>query len=74
MHFDLSDDDLLRAIADNTDDLSALIERQMQLKAASDAIDPDTRAKLMLFNVEQIEAYQRDYWRFTTEIRRRHGA
>jgi hypothetical protein len=73
VQFDLTDDDLLRAIADNTDDLSALIEEQMQLKAASDSIDPDTRARLTHFTVERIEAYQRDYRQFTAEIRRRTG-
>ena len=70
---DLTDDDLLRAIADNTDDLSVLIEQQIRLKARSDGIDPDNRARLMDFSLERIEAYQRDYRRFTAEIRRRHG-
>jgi len=73
MQVDLTDDDsLLRAIADNTDDLSALIEQQMQLAAGYGALDPDSRAKLMLFNVQLIDAHQRDYRRITAEIRRRY--
>jgi len=67
------DDDLLRAIADNTNGLSALIEQQMQLDGGLGALDPDNRAKLMLFNVQLIDAYQRDYRRLTNEVRRRYS-
>jgi len=67
------DDDLLRAIADNTNGLSALIEQQMQLDGGLGALDPDYRAKLMLFNVQLISAYQRDYRRLTNEVRRRYS-
>ena len=67
------DDDLLRAIADNTNGLSALIEQEMQLDGGLGALDPDHRAKLMLFNVQLISAYQRDYRRLTNEVRRRYS-
>jgi hypothetical protein len=67
-----TDDDLFRAIADNTDALSVLIEQQMALDAGLGEPDPDSRASRMLSNVQLINAYQRDYRRIMGEIRRRH--
>jgi hypothetical protein len=68
----LTDDQLWRAIADNTDAVSALIEKQYELDTGFGAPDPDTRKKLMLFNVQRIDKHQRDYRDFIAEIHRRH--
>ena len=38
----LTDDDLWRVIADNTDAMSVLIEKQFELDAEAGAPDPDT--------------------------------
>ena len=68
----LTDDQLWRAIADNTDAISALIEKQFELDAGYGAPDPDTRQELMLFNVQTIDKHQRDYRDFIAEIHRRY--
>ena len=68
----LTDDDLWRAIANNTDAMSALIEEQIVLEAELGASDPDSRRKLMLFNVQAINNYNRQYRDFIAEIRRRY--
>jgi hypothetical protein len=68
----LTDDDLWRVIADNTDAMSVLIEKQFELDAEAGAPDPDSRQKLMLFNVQAIDNYDRQYRDCIAEIRRRH--
>jgi hypothetical protein len=68
----LTDDDLWRAIANNTDALSVLIEKQTELDAESGASDPDTRQKLKLLSVQAIDNYNRQYRDFIGEIRRRY--
>ncbi|MGD0147627.1 MAG: hypothetical protein ABSB77_03470 [Xanthobacteraceae bacterium] len=66
----LTDDDLWRAIAANTDAMSILIEKQLDAEMA--AADPDTRQKLMLFNVQAIDNYNRQYRDCIAEVRRRY--
>ena len=56
----LTDDALWRAIADNTDAMSIVIEKQIELDAESGA-NPDTRQKLMHFNVQAIDNNNRQY-------------
>jgi hypothetical protein len=68
----LTDDDLWRVIAANTDAMSVLIEKQFELDAEAGAPDPDSRQKLMLFNVQAIDNYDRQYRDCIAEIRRRH--
>ena len=68
----LADDDLWRVIADNTDAMSVLIEKQFELDAEAGAPDPDSRQKLMLFNVQAIDNYDRQYRDCIAEIRRRY--
>ena len=68
----LTDDDLWRVIADNTDAMSVLIEKQFALDAQAGTPDPDTRQKLMLFNVQAIDNYNRQYRDCIAEIRRRY--
>jgi hypothetical protein len=69
---DLTDDDLWRVIADNTDAMSVLIEEQFELDAQARAPDPDARQKQMLFNVQAIDNYNRQYRDCIAEIRRRY--
>ena len=68
----LTDDALWRVIADNTDAMSVLIEKQFELGAEAGAPDPDSRQKLMLFNVQAIDNYNRQYRDCIAEIRRRY--
>ena len=68
----LTDDDLWRVIADNTDAMSVLVEKQLELDAEAATPDPDTRQKLMLFNVQAIDNYNRQYRDCIAEIRRRY--
>jgi hypothetical protein len=70
----LTDDDLWRAIANNTNALSALIEQQSELDAgtAESSLDPDTRQQLLLFNVQAIDKYHREYRDFVAEVCRRY--
>ena len=68
----LTDDDLWRVIADNTDAMSMLIEKQFELDEEVGAPDPDSRQKLMLFNVQAIDNYDRQYRDCIAEIRRRY--
>jgi hypothetical protein len=67
----LTDDDLWRAIADNTDAMSIIIEKQIELDARSGA-DPDTRQKLMHSNVQAIDNYNCQYRDYIAEVRRRY--
>ena len=68
----LTDDDLWCAIADNTNALSVLIEEQSKLDAGLGASDPDTRQELLLFNVQAISKYHREYKDYIAEVRRRY--
>jgi hypothetical protein len=67
----LTDDELWREIANNTNALSALIEKQSELDARSSP-DRDTRQELLLFNVQAIDKYHREYRDFVAEVRRRY--
>jgi hypothetical protein len=69
-----TDDELWRAIAENTDAMSKLVQQQVELDGSIDAPDPDDRAKLMFANVQLIDRHQRDYREFIAEIRRRYPA
>jgi hypothetical protein len=62
-HVSWTDDELWRAIAHNTDTLSALLLEELKLNDS--AINPCTRADLILF----VNGQYRDY---TAELRRRH--
>jgi hypothetical protein len=69
----LTDDELWRAIAENTNAMSALVHEQIELDAGvGAAIGPDSRAKHMLSNVQTIDRYHREYRDYTTELRRRY--
>jgi hypothetical protein len=69
---DLTDDDLWRVIADNTDAMSVLIEKQFELDAEEGTPGSDARQKQMLFSVQAIDNYNRQYRDCIAEIRRRY--
>jgi hypothetical protein len=68
----MTDEELWRAIAENTDAISVLIEKQFELDAGLAASDPDTRQTLMVFNVQTIDKYYREYRDFIAEFHRRY--
>jgi hypothetical protein len=71
----LTDDELWRAIAENTRALSLVVEQRHELDAemaASD--DPAHRAKLMRVHLDTMNRFQREYRAYTAELRRRHAA
>ena len=68
----LTDDELLLAMASNTNSFSALIEKQYELDAGVGAPDPNTRRNLMRFNVQTINNYHREYREYIAELRRRY--
>ena len=69
----LADDELWRAIAENTDAMSALVHQQVELDAGFGAAnDRDSRAELMRSNAQTINKFQRQYRDYTAELRRRY--
>ena len=72
-NLNLTDDDLWRAIVDNTDALSTLIEKQSERDAGLGSSDPDMRQELLLFNVQAIK-YHREYKEYVAEVRRRYAS
>jgi hypothetical protein len=68
----LSDDELLRAIAENTDGMSALVHEQVELEAGiGEWDDPGVRNILMRSNAQKIGKLERQYHDFAAELRRR---
>jgi hypothetical protein len=68
----LSDDELLRAIAENTDGMSVLVHEQVQLEAGVDEWDdPGVRNTLMRSNAQKIGKLERQYHDFAAKLRRR---
>jgi hypothetical protein len=68
----LTDDELLLAIASNTNSFSALIEKQLELDAGVGVPDANTRRNLMRFNVQTINNHHREYREYIAELRRRY--
>ena len=69
---DLTDDELWRAIAENTNAMSAAIHQQMELGEKIGETDDPGRAHLTRSRLEAISRYQREYRDWTAELRRRH--
>ena len=67
----LTDDELWRAIAENTNAMSRLVHQQLKLDAYISASDPN-RVYLMRFYVEGANKFHREYRRCTAELRRRY--
>jgi hypothetical protein len=70
----LSDDELWRAIADNTHAMSALVEQQIELDASLGSAESDSRTQLLLSTAETINRYHLEYCDLTAELRRRYPA
>lgn len=69
----LTDDDLWRAVAENTYAISALHQRQVELVAAI-ANDPVSRPELMRPYLDTFNTLEREYRIYTAELRRRYPA
>ena len=69
----LTDDELWRAIAQNTNAMSALVYRRIELDAGNTRNDVIHRAQLMQSNAEIINKLERKYREYTDELRRRYA-
>jgi len=67
----LSDEHLWRAIAQNTNAMTALIHRQLELATVNTITDRIRHAILRESNSEMIEKLARNYREYTAELRRR---
>jgi hypothetical protein len=68
---DLADDDLWRAIAENTNALSLLVQEGLELDAQF-AASGDRRARIMGLYLDVVNRLQRDYSECKAELRRRY--
>jgi hypothetical protein len=69
----LTDEQLWRAIAENTNEMSDLVDQQFELVAANGAPDIGRHANLRQLNAQRINTLQRQYQTFTAELRRRYS-
>jgi hypothetical protein len=70
MHCAKSDDQLWRAIAQNTEKMSAHVHQQLELNDADQTlIHPSMRADLIRF----ASRFQREYRQYVDELRRRYA-
>jgi hypothetical protein len=67
----LTDDELWRRIAQNTNAMSALVYRRIELDAGNTRNDIIHRAQLMQSNAETISKLEHKYREYTDELRRR---
>ena len=67
----LSDDELWRAIIENTNAVSALIYERIELDAGLGA-PSDASSWLIRSNAEKINKFERQYQEYTGELRRRY--
>jgi hypothetical protein len=67
----LTDDELWRAIAENTNAMSRLVHQQLELDAYIGGNDP-YRGYLMRFFLKWAGTFQRQYQDCTAELRRRY--
>ena len=69
----LTDEQLWRAIAQNTNAMTALIHQHLELDPAVNTLSDTIRqAKLRETNAERIGKLARNYQEYTAELRRRH--
>ena len=68
-----TDEQLFRGIARNTNAMTALILRQLELAAVNTISDSLRQAKLRESNAERIEKLARNYREDTAELRRRYS-
>ena len=69
----LTDEQLWRAIAQNTNAMSALAHQQLELTAVNTVSDSIRQAKLRESNAERIDKLARNYREYTGELRRRYS-
>jgi hypothetical protein len=70
----LSDEQLWRAIAQNTNAMTALIRQQLKLAPAVNTLSDTIRqANLRGSNAERIGKLERNYQEYTGELRRRYS-
>jgi hypothetical protein len=70
----LTDEQLWRAIAQNTNATTALIRQQLDLAPAFNTLSGTIRqAKLRESNAERIGKLERNYREYTAELRRRYS-
>jgi hypothetical protein len=69
----LTDEQLWRAIAQNTNAMTALIHQQLELAAVTTISDSIRQAKLRESNAERIGKLERNYREYTAELRRRYS-
>jgi hypothetical protein len=64
----LTDDELWRAIAQNTEAMSAVLHEELEVPS-----NPETRANLLRSRWKAINRFQREYRAYTAELQRRHS-
>jgi hypothetical protein len=69
----LPDDELWRAIAENTNAMSALVDEQLEINEIIGAADPADRATLLRTYLDTINQFRRDYRDCAAELRRRYN-
>ena len=69
----LTDEQLWRAIAQNTNAMSALVRQQFELAAVTTISDSIRQAKLRESNAAIIDKLARNYREFSAELRRRYS-
>jgi hypothetical protein len=69
----LTDEQLWRRIARNTNAMTALIHQQLELAAVSAISEAIRQAKLKESNTERIGKLERNYREYTAELRRRYS-
>jgi hypothetical protein len=69
----LADEQLWRAIAQNTNAMSALVRQQLELADANTISDSIRQAKLRESNAEIIDKLARNYREYTHELRRHYS-
>jgi hypothetical protein len=69
----LTDEQLWRRIARNTNAMTALIHQQLELTAVNTISEAIRQAKLKESNTERIGKLERNYREYTAELRRRYS-
>jgi len=70
----LTDEQLWRAIAGNTNAMTALVNQQLELAPTINTLSDTIRqAKLRESNAERIGKLERNYLQYIAELRRRHS-
>jgi hypothetical protein len=69
----LTDQQLWRRIARNTNAMTALIHQQLELTAVNTISEAIRQAKLKESNTERIGKLERNYREYTAELRRRYS-